>query len=157
MAFDFVEERKLNCVRIICPFDPAVDKEAMEGSDILEQYEDDPIKNEGLLKFKPGQAPTVFICNFDLKGSESAYIKDSMSKMDRDKQPALAYGSWEYTTVRVVLKEIENPGKLKFKKDSKGYVDEFTMGQLEKFGIVSHIFGVYNKLTKPEMRANAKN
>lgn len=157
MAFESINVRKLNCVRVICPHDPALDLEAMEETDILDLYEEDPVKNEGLLKFKEGKLPSVFICNFEISGKEAALIKDNMSGIDAEKNPKLSFGSWEYTTVRVVLKDVENPGSIKFKKDSRGYVDDFTMSQLERFGVVSHIFKVYNKLTNPEVVSNAKN
>lgn len=158
MAFELKDVKNLATVRIICPHDPALDLEAMKGTDILELYEEDPLTNESLLKFKEGMTPSIFVCNFEVSGRESAKIKDAMAGgTDEDKNMKISYGTWEYSVVKTVLKDIQNPGSIKFKKDSRGYVDDFTMSQLERFGVVQHIFVVYMKLTSPEVKQNAKN
>ena len=158
MAFEVKDVKNLAAVRVICPHDPALDKEAMADTDILELYEEDPIRNESLLKFKEGMLPSIFVCNMKLSGKESARIKDSMAGgQDDDKNMKISYGSWEYAVVKTILKDIQNPGSIKFKKDSKGYVAESTMSELEQFGIVQHLFVVYMKLSNPEVKDSAKN
>lgn len=159
MAFT-QELRSLKHVRIIVKHDPALDWDAMEDTDIWPTYQEDPIKNEGLLKFKEGEKPTIFICNFELSGKQKAAIKDAtIGGHDEDKNPKITYGKWEYTLVSMVLKEIENPGIFKLKKDSRGNVDEFTMSQLEKYGIVGELFISYMTLTgtDQDLKANVKN
>ncbi len=159
MAFD-VEVKSLKHVRIILKHDPALDHEAMKDTEIWSEYVEDPLRNEGLLKFKEGKTPTVFICNFEVSGKEGAKIKNNtIGGADEDKNPTISYGSWGYAVVRIVLKEIENPGLIKFKKDSRGYVDEFTMSKLEQFKCIDPIFDMYIGLTKQDkdVADNAKN
>lgn len=160
MAFD-VEAKSLKHVRVICKHDPAIDQDYLEENpDIWDEYLNDPLRLEGTLKFLDGKTPTVFICNFEISAKESSIIEDAqMGAVDEDRKPKLAMGSWKYQVVRLVLKEIENPGVLKLKKDSKGYVDVFTMTQLEKFKIPDTIWSQYILLTKDaaSVKANAKN
>ena len=110
--------------------------------------------------FKADQKPSVFICNFELSGKQDAKIKDASFKgIDEDKNPKMAYGDWEYQVVKMVLKDIENPGNIKLKKDSKGWADDYTMTQLSQYKIIGEIFGMYINLTTGdnEAKANGKN
>lgn len=160
MAFD-VQVKSLKHVRIICKHDPAIDQEYLnDNPNIWDEYVEDPIKKEGTLRFLEGKSPTVFICNFELSAKEASRVEDSqIGGLDDDKKPKVAMGSWKYQVVRLVLKDIENPGVIKFKKDSQGYVDAFTLTQLEQFKILDTIWGSYLLLTKDatDLKANAKN
>lgn len=158
MAFD-VEVKKLNHIRVICSHDPALDMEAT-GEETWKEYLDNPVATESKLVFHANKAPSVFICNFELSGKQDAKIKDASFKgLDEEKQPKMAFGDWEYQVVKMVLKEIDNPGIIKFKKDSRGWVDDFTMTQLSRYKIVPDIFGMYVRLTSDDQKVtdNAKN
>ena len=158
MAIVLSDVKKLSIVKIISKSDSALD---LDRSD-WEAYESDLIANEHKLVFKTDQEPTVFVCKFDLSGKEAAIAKDAMiGGVDEDKQVKLSYGKWAYTVVRMVLKEIKNPAgvsdTIELKKDSKGYVDEYTMSLLEQAGVVSEIFNHYVSLTQTDVKGEAKN
>jgi len=170
MAIVLNNQKRLNCVRVISKQDTAIDwaKETDQEptgttEEDWERYREDPVRNEDAIKYKQDMSPTVFVCNFELDGKEAAAIKNSMIKsIDKDtKDPVVQFGSWAYTVVRMVLKEIENPPNVEnvivLKKDSRGYVDNRTMSLLERAGLVPEIFSHYTMLTKDEHKANAKN
>lgn len=157
MAFKTTLKKKLNAIRFISKMDSALDLEACE----YDEYLKDPVENAPLLKFLEGQTPTVFILNFELSGKEQALLQDSMfSGVDEDQNMKFSMGKWGYNVVKHCLKDIQNPPNeqdvIKLKKDSKGYVDEPTMTELQKFGLVGEIFTLYVSLTQTEVRANAK-
>lgn len=158
MAVILSEKRKFNCVRIISKVDSAVDANESD----WDLYNEDPLKNEDALKFKPNSQPTIFVCNFEVTGKESAIIKDAMlAGMDSDNNAKVSYGKWAYTVVKTVLKSIENPAGerdvIEFKKDGRGYVADDTLTKLEKYGILTEIFTHWITLTQSDVRDNAKN
>ena len=159
MALILSQKKKFNCVRIISKQDSALDLAASD----WDKYQENPIENEASLKFKEGQQPTIFICNFDLSGIDAAEIKDAMIKGidEESKQLKLAYGRWAYMVVKLTLKEIQNPTGIKdvieLKKDSHGHVDGYTMSMLEQFGMVQEIFSHFISLTHSDVKAEAKN
>lgn len=158
MAFKTTTKKKLNAIRFISKMDSALDLETCD----YEEYLKDPTQNEHLLKFVEGQTPTIFILNFELSGKEQALLQDSMfSGVDEDHNMKFSMGKWGYNVVKHCLKDIQNPPNekdvIKLKKDSKGYVDEFTMTELQKFGLVGEIFTLYVSLTQTEAKTNSKN
>lgn len=158
MAVVLKKVKNFNAVRIISEIDGAVDHDNSN----WDKYKEDPIANENVIKFKPNQVPTIFLCNFELKAKEAAKIKDSMmGAIDEDKNMSLNYGNWGYWVAKLTLKEIQNPpgekDVLELKKDSKGYVSEETLNKLESLGIIKEIFLHYIKLTQTDELNNAKN
>jgi len=164
MALSVTQTKRLNAVRIISKKDPSIDWDQTSEED-WKTYCEDPTKNEALIKLKPDQAPTIFLCNFELSGRERATGKDSMVKgIDDEKNVQVSYGYWSYTIVRMILKEIQNPPGTKdgivLKKDPKGYVDDYTMSILDRpnLGLVAEIFNHYMTLSEEdETKAESKN
>lgn len=158
MAFKTTITKKLNAIRFISKADSALD---LENSN-YDEYLEDPVAREINLKFIEGQAPTIFILNFELSGKEHAMLQDNMfAGVDEDKNPKLTMGKWGYNVVKACLKDIQNPPNetqvIRLKKDSKGYVSDETMTELQKFGLVNEIFNLYFSLTQTDIRANSKN
>jgi len=158
MAVKITDQRKVNAVRIISRSDGAID----EANSDWDLYNQDPIKNEGALKFLPKGQPTIFLCNFDISGKESALIKDAMiGGKDDDENTKMSIGKWGYLVTKITLKDIQNPegekDVIELKKDSKGYVSDDTMTKLEKIGIVTEILTHWVKLTQTGVKAEAKN
>ena len=159
MAFD-VLPKAINHVRIICKHDPAIDQAYLEeNKELWDEYVQDPVRTESKLRFLEGKTPTVFICNFDFDAKETKLLENAQSGTDDDRKMKVNMGSWKQTITYLSLKEIENPGVIKFKKDSRGYVDQHTMTILEKFDVTETIMGFYLLQTKSrkDMLANAKN
>lgn len=162
MAFVKNDRKKLNHIRVICAHDPAVDMEAT-GEENWEKYREDPVKNEGLIKFHESQEPTIFVCNYELSAKEDAVIQDaSIKSIDDEKRPQLAFGNWQLTVVKIVLKDIINPKGVKgieMKKDSRGYASDQTLNELKAFGILGEIFSSYVTVTsdKQKIKAESKN
>lgn len=148
----------LNAIEVISEHDDAVDREK---SDMRAYRESGDRKH---LVFVEGKQPTVFLCNFELKGMEAAGIKNSMlGGKDDEGQPAVAFGTWTFKVVKYALKDIQNPAdvpdsdKLVYRKDDKGYTHDELISELERLGIVNEIFGMYTALALGGARANAKN
>jgi hypothetical protein len=158
MAFKTTLTKKLNAVRFISKSDSALDLENCN----YDEYMEDPNAKEATLKFLEGQAPTIFILNFELSGKEHAMLQDNMfGGVDEDKQPKITMGKWGYNAVKACLKDIQNPPNetqvIRLKKDSKGYVSDETMTELQKFGLVNELFNLYFSLTQTDIRSNSKN
>lgn len=159
MAIVTTNIKSLNAVRLFSRKDDAIDHEATD----WKAYDEDPLR-EDLIKMKEGKEPTVFLCNFDFKGKDSAKVKDAVfGAMDKDaKSPKVNYSGWAYEVVRHGLKDIQNPSgvkdTIKLKKDSGIYVSPETMTLLDSVGIVSEIFKHWMTLkTDGEEEDNAKN
>jgi hypothetical protein len=159
MAFKTSELKNLNNIEIVSSVDPALDVE----KEVWLEYAKNPTQNVNLLKLKEKQEPTRFLCNFEFSGDEAAEIKDAMIKRTarRSKEVNVSYGSWQHTVTRLALKDIKDPSDhkdgIKFKKDSLGYVSDFTMSQLTRFGIIPDIFEVYVNLTQTSENQEIKN
>jgi hypothetical protein len=160
MPITITQVRKLNAVRLVSRKDSAIDH---DNSD-WDLYDEDPIKNADALTMNKGQEPTVFVCNFDTTGKEGAKIKNSLvAGVDDDKNAKISMGDWQYTVIRICLKDIQNPPNvadvIEFKKDGNGYVADKTMDFLEKVDLISELFAHYTTLTSSDeqVRANAKN
>jgi len=158
---------KYNACRIVSREDDSLDFDNEEMD--FDLYVKDCIKNEGALRFKEGQKPTIFLCNFDFSGKEATAIKNYMAgsgdEFGSKQDTKVTMGSWAYKVVQMGLREIENPAGtkdgLELKKDGKGggkYVSEATMTQLIQMGIVDELFVHYLALTKADkVREAAKN
>ena len=158
MAFKKSGVRNLNAVKLISRNDGAVD---LELSDFA-LYDKDPITNESYLKLLDGKSPTIFLCNFEVTGKDGAAIQDSMiGGVDDEKNPKMTMGKWAYEITRRCLKDIQNPvgetDVIKLSRDSKGYVSDETMTELQRYGIVNEIFNHYFTLTQSEVKSNSKN
>jgi len=158
MAFKTTLTKKLNAIRFVSKADSALDLANCN----YDEYAEDPCTKEETLKFLEGQLPTVFILNFELSGKEHAMLQDNMfAGVDDEKNPRLTMGKWAYNVVKSCLKDIQNPPNetqvIRLKKDSKGYVSDDTMTELQKFGLVNEIFNLYFALTQTDIRANSKN
>ncbi len=158
MAIRIEQRRALNAVEIVSELDDAIDKEA---SDLAGYQETADISK---LKFLPGMTPTVFLCNFSLKGKEPAHIKNSMvGGVDDDGRPSITMGTWSFKVVKYTLKDIKNPEgiaedqKLVYKKDQNGYAHDDVLATLDQLGILNEIFGFYSRLVMVGPKANAKN
>jgi len=158
MAIRAIPKKSINAVEIIVEADDALD---LENSDYEEYRKTGDITH---LKFIPDAQPTVFLCNFTLKGREAEYIKNSMiGGKDEDGTPKVALGSWQHRVVKYCLKDIRQPetltveDRIKFKKDKDGYVHEDTIADLEQLGITSEIFAVYSILVLGSHKTAAKN
>ena len=158
MAIQLQKKLPINAVEIISQHDDALDLEASD----WEGYKE--TGDVSKLKFIPGKQPTIFLCNFLMKGKEAVALKNSMlSGVDEEGRPRLSYGSWSFKVVKYALKDIKNPdgipddAKLVFKKDEQGYAHDDLLVTLETIGVVNEIFGMYNALVTGSARANAKN
>lgn len=159
---------KVAAVRIISRTDDALDWDNPDMD--FDKYLEDAVKNESCLKFKEGAEPTVFLCNFDFNGHESATIKNfmlgSQDKFSGESKGGqkMTMGSWAYMVAKYALKEIQNPAdlpeadRLVLKKESGKYADDQTIGGLARIGIVDEIFVHYLNLTqKDQTKGAAKN
>jgi hypothetical protein len=158
MAIKLMDMKKLNALEVISEKDDAIDMDKSDWDKYLETCDTTH------LVFKPNLEPTIFLCNFELKGKEVEYVKNAMiGGKDEDGSPKLAMGSWSQRVVKYVLRDVKNPSYLKederiiFKKDSGVYAHEETIALLEKLGIVNEIFAHYSKQVLSSYRANAKN
>lgn len=158
MAIKVQRKKPLNALEIICSFDDAIDQ---DNSDIEEYKKTADISH---LKFHPDKQPTVFLCNFELKGKESANVKNAMiSGKDDEGNPQLALGTWSFRVVKYTLKDIKNPTdlaadeKIEFKKDKDGYAHDDLIATLDNLGVVTEIFSFYTQLVTGGAGANAKN
>jgi hypothetical protein len=158
MAIRLQQAKRLNVIEIVSEIDDAIDMNLSE----WEEY-----KKTGDRKFvmcKPGKQPTIFLCNFELKGKESAHVKNAMlDGKDEDGAPKVTIGSWSHRVVKYTLKDIVNPSdlpeeeKIVFKKDDRGYCHDDVISKLEELGIVSEIFGLYMTLVIGSHRQASKN
>jgi len=158
MAFKKSGVRNLNAVKLISRNDGAVDLELSN----FTLYDKDPIINESEIKLLDGKSPTIFLCNFEVTGKDGAAIQDSMiGGVDDEKNPKMTMGKWAYEITRRCLKDIQNPvgetDVIKLSRDSKGYVSDETMTELQRYGIVNEIFNHYFTLTQSEVKSNSKN
>jgi len=158
MAFKTTLTKKLNAIRFISKSDSALDLENCN----YDEYAEDPNVKESELKFIEGQMPTIFVLNFELSGKEHAMLQDNMfAGVDEEKQPRLTMGKWAYNVVKSCLKDIQNPPNetqvIRLKKDSKGYVSDETMTELQRFGVMTEIFNLYFSLTQTDVKAHSKN
>ena len=151
-------KRNLKNLEIISEQDDAVD---MDQSD-WDQYKE--TCDTKYLVFKPNTEPTIFLCDFELKGKEAENVKNAMLKgVDEDGNPSLAIGSYSHRIVKYTLKDIKNPGdlsaedRIEYKKESGQYAHADTIAELETLGIVTEIFNFYTRLVLAGARANAKN
>jgi len=146
-----------NAVRIVSKADGAID---WEGTD-WEKYSADPLKNEDSVKFLPDEKPTIFICNFALKGKDEAKIKDAMiGDFNAEGGAKPAIGTWAYAAVKACLKGIENPvgaDPIVFKLDAKGLASNDTLDELAGIGIISEIFQYYLLYCESDIKKNSKN
>ncbi len=156
MAIKFEQKKPLNAIEVISTDDDAIDKEASDIDGYLETGE------VSKLKFIPNKQPTIFLCNFNLKGFEAEEIQNAvLSKMDRSGKPGYSIGSYAFKIAKICLKEIKNPADLPseyhfaFKKDKDGYVHDDLLAILNQYGIIGAIFNMYNALTGK--KAEAKN
>lgn len=168
MAIELSKIRKPAGVRIISKKDSAIDWKATTPAE-WDRYMGGCLRNEDAVKFLEGMQPTIFLCNFDFDGEESAKIKNYMSGgadkfADSKKSTKVTIGSWGYMVVKYALKEIQNPPGtkdcLELKKDSKGYVNDETMNILARTEILDEIFAHYLVITqadKDRVEDNAKN
>lgn len=158
MAIRVVAKQNLKMVEVISSKDDALD---MEKSNYDEYVKTGDVSK---LVFVEGKQPTRFICNFELSGREASYVKNEiMGGKDEDGKPKLSYGSWQHRVAKFTLKDIQNPAdvpreeQMELKKDDRGYVNDYTMGILERYGIVDDIFVLYTHLVLEGAKQNAKN
>lgn len=158
MAIRVVAKQNLKAVEVISRNDDALDMDKAE----YDEY----IKTGDISKlaFVENKQPTRFIVNFELSGKEAALVKNEiMGGRDEDGKPKMSYGSWQHRVAKYTLKDIQNPTdvpkeeQLELKKDSQGYVNDFTMGLLERYGIVDDIFALYSHLVLDSAKQNSKN
>ena len=158
MAFTKKTMKKMNAFRMISRYDPAVD---LDESD-FKLYDEDPTKNTSAITIKHGEAPTVFILNFEVKGKERAIIDDAMlSAQGDDGSYVPSYGNWPYIVVKHTLKGIENPSGVDdgiiYKKDGRGYVMDSVIADLQRVGVVHEIFLHWLEYIKATPRGQEKN
>lgn len=158
MAILIQKQQPINAVEVISEQDDALDLEASD----LEGYK--KTGDVSKLKFLPDKQPTIFLCNFSLRGTQAAALKNAMiGGTDEDGKPQIAFGSWSFKAAKFCLKDIKNPeglpddAKLIFKKDEKGLAHDDLLATLDRLGIVNEIFSMYSSLANGGMRANAKN
>jgi hypothetical protein len=158
MALKIVNKRALNQIEVISKNDDALD---LDNSN-WEEYE--KTADMAHLKFVTDKQPTIFLCNFELKGKESASVKNSMlGGRDDDGNPSVALGSWSFRVVKYALKDIKNPDyleaneRINFKKDKDGLVHDECLAELEKYGVINEIFAMYTTLAMAGVKGNAKN
>lgn len=158
MAIKFQRKASINAVEVISENDDAIDQEKSD----FKAYRE--TGDTSKLAFLPGKQPTIFLCNFALKGKEAAAIKNAMvDGKDEDGDPKLAIGTWSFRVARFTLKDIKNPAdlpadeQLQFKKDEAGYCHDEVLAQLDQYGIINEIFAMYSSLVLGGAKANAKN
>lgn len=152
-----VNRLPLNAVEIISENDDSLDLEKCNWDEYKKSFD------RGHLVFIPGKQPTVFLCNFSLKGKESASIKNNLiGGADDEGKPKIALGSWSHRVVKLVLKDIKNPDdipedqRIVFKKDDLGYAHDDVLTLLEQAGVLTEIFTHYTTASGG-IRGNAKN
>lgn len=149
--------RAPNAVRIVSKADSAIDWDATD----WDRYTSDPLRNEDAIKFLPDEKPTIFICNFLLKGKDEARIKDAMiGDFNAEGGAKPAIGTWAYAVVKACLKGIENPpgaDAIVFKLDARGFASNETLDELSGIGIISEIFQYYLLYCENDVSKNAKN
>lgn len=158
MAFKIQHTKPINAVEIISRNDEAIDREKSD----FTKYDDDPIDNKDAIVLKPGMEPTIFLCNFQLTGSQQAAIQNAMlTGVDENNQPKMTIGSWAYSVVKHVLKDIRNPANeadcIQFKRLGNGLVHDDTMTLLSRYGLINEIFNHYVNLTQTDVGKNIKN
>ena len=158
MALKKQNKRPINAIEVISKDDGAVDLEQSN----WEEYAKTGDRSH--LVFVEGEQPTIFLCNFKLKGKEARSIKNNMiGGKDDDGNPKISLGDWSYRVVKQTLKDIINPAdsnpmeSFVFKKDADGYVHDDLLAELDSLGMVDAIFGMYTSLTSGGARDNAKN
>jgi len=152
------ESVNLNCVEVISENDDALD---LEKSD-FEKYRE--TGNINHLRFIPDKQPTIFICNFNLRGKDLASITNAMIEgTDEDGKPKVAIGTWAYKIAKLTLKDIKNPSyltdeeKIEFKKDHKGLIHDDVLALLHRAGVVNEILTMYTTLTQTPAKRELKN
>lgn len=158
MAIIIQKQQPINAVEVISEQDDALDLEASD----LEAYK--KTGDVSKLKFIEDKQPTIFLCNFSLKGNQATTVKNSMmGGTDDDGKPVVAFGTWSFRVAKYCLKDIRNPeglpedAKLLFKKDEKGLAHDDLIAMLDRVGIVNEIFAMYSALALVGAKANAKN
>jgi len=158
MAIVVQKRAPINAVEVISESDDALDLQASD----LEAYKKSGDVSK--LKFVAGKQPTIFLCNFALKGAQAASLKNSMlGGTDDEGKPQVAFGTWSFRVAKFCLKDIRNPedlpedSKLLFKKDEKGFAHDDLLVELDSLGILNEIFAMYSTLVLGGARANAKN
>jgi hypothetical protein len=158
MAITLVRSIPLNALELVCEFDDAID----QGNSDIEEYKKTADMKH--LKFHPNKQPTIFLCNFDLKGKEAAAIKNAMlSGRDDEGNPQLTLGTWSFRVIKYTLKDIRNPDyieaheRIDMKKDKDGYAHDDLLAILDKVGVVNELFTFYNNLVTTSAKNNAKN
>ncbi len=158
MAISIQKRMPINAVEVISESDDAVDHAASD----WEEYK--KTGDVSKLKFLEGKQPTIFLCNFALKGTQAAALKNSMlGGTDDDGKPQVAFGTWSFRVAKYCLKDIRNPddlpddAKLMYKKDEKGLTHDDLLVTLDSLGIINEIFAMYSALVLGGVRANAKN
>ena len=158
MALKRTIAKALNAVEVISREDDSLD---LEKSD-WEGYASSGDVSK--LAFVADKQPTIFLCNFELKGKQAESIKNNMlSGKDEDGNPRVALGSWSFKVVKIVLKDIKNPEYLApteiimMKRDKDGLVHDDLLGELDGMGVINEIFAMYSSLTNLGGKANAKN
>ena len=158
MAIIIQKQLPINAVEVVSEQDDALDLEASD----IEGYK--KTGDLSKLKFIADKQPTIFLCNFSLKGQQATVVKNSMmGGTDDEGKPVVAFGTWSFRVAKYCLKDIKNPdglaedSKLIFKKDEKGLAHDDLLATLDRIGIVNEIFSMYSALALTSVRANAKN
>lgn len=158
MAIRINKNRGLNALEVVSKNDDALDLEQSK----WEEYEE--TGDISKLCFLPDRQPTVFLCNFEIKGKQAESIKNNMlGGRDDDGNPKVSLGSWSFRVVKNVLKDIKNPSDMShmealiMKKDKDGLVHDDLLADLDNMGVIDAIFGMYTRLVLGGAKANAKN
>lgn len=153
-----IDAKPLNAIEVITRGDDAIDEEKSNYDEYLKTG--DPAK----LVFVEGKQPTVFLCNFALKGRQAEIIKNSMiGSSDDEGNPKIAMGTWSFRVAKYVLKAITSPESVPadqqflFKSDKDGFAHDDLIAELDRYGIVADIFSMYSNLVLAAPRGNAKN
>jgi hypothetical protein len=158
MAFKIAEKKPLNAIQVISKNDDALDTDKSN----WEQYE--KTGDVAHLVFVPDKQPTIFLCNFELKGKQAAAIKNSMlGGRDDEGNASVALGTWSFRVVKQTLKDIKNPADLspaeciQFKADKDGLAHDDVLAELDRYGVLNEIFAMFTALTMAGVKGNAKN
>lgn len=158
MAIKLVKKKNLDAIRFISENDDAIDLQKSN----YDEYK--KTLDESHLVFVENKQPTIFVCNFELKGGEAAFVKNSMiSGTDESGKPVVTLGSWSFKVCKTVLKDIINPEyltadeRIMFKKDKSGYASDDLLSILDQAGIVSEIFSLYTEMTSVGKGRDEKN
>jgi hypothetical protein len=165
MALKVIRKAEISAVEVISRHDDSLSPQCFEGEEDKTPW--DLYAKTGdvsKLLFVDDKQPTVFLCNFDIKGKDSQAIKNNMiGGKDDDGNPKIALGSWSFRVAKAVLKEIKNPeyvplgDRLTLKRDKDGLVHDDLIGDLESMGVVDAIFNLYTQLVLNATKANVKN